>query len=177
MTIQATLGAYGVLTEPATLKLERLLPGPIERVWSYLTKSELRRQWFASGDMTLKAGAPFTLTWRNDELTEPSGERPEGFSKEHSMDCRITEIDPPRKLVFPFGEHGIVSFTLEPKGDEVLLTMLHTRVPSRSTLLKVSTGWHAHLDLLAARLRGETPVPFWDSIARLKTDYEKRYAE
>ena len=35
--------AYGTLIEPATLKIERLLPGPIERVWAYLTDSELRR--------------------------------------------------------------------------------------------------------------------------------------
>ena len=47
----AGLDAYGVLTEPATLKLERLLPGPIERVWAYLVDSGLRRQWLASGEM------------------------------------------------------------------------------------------------------------------------------
>src|SRR5262249_41272244 len=35
-----TPDAYGVLTEPATLKIQRLLPGPIERVWAYLTKGE-----------------------------------------------------------------------------------------------------------------------------------------
>ena len=35
----ATAGAYGVLTEPATLKIQRLLPGPIERVWAYLTEA------------------------------------------------------------------------------------------------------------------------------------------
>ena len=43
MTGLATLDAYGVLTEPQTLKIERLLPGPIERVWAYLTDSELRQ--------------------------------------------------------------------------------------------------------------------------------------
>jgi len=32
---------YGALTEPATLKIQRLLPGPIERVWAYLTESNL----------------------------------------------------------------------------------------------------------------------------------------
>lgn len=35
--------AYGRLVESTTLKIERLLPGPIERVWAYLTQSELRR--------------------------------------------------------------------------------------------------------------------------------------
>lgn len=50
---------YGRLVEPATLKIERELPGPIERVWAYLTDSSLRRQWLASGDMSLQAGSTF----------------------------------------------------------------------------------------------------------------------
>ena len=38
----ATVSAYGVQTEPATVRIQRLLPGPIERVWAYLTESDLR---------------------------------------------------------------------------------------------------------------------------------------
>src|SRR5512132_2001373 len=73
-----TKDAYGVLVEPTTLKIERVLPGPIERVWSYLTDSEMRRKWLASGEMELAVGAPFELVWRNDELTDPPGQRPDG---------------------------------------------------------------------------------------------------
>ena len=29
--------SYGVVTEPGTVRIERLLPGPAERIWSYLT--------------------------------------------------------------------------------------------------------------------------------------------
>ena len=76
---------FGVLTEPTTLKIQRVLPGPIERVWSYLTTSELRRQWFAAGEMELTLGASFELVWRNDELTSPSGERPPGSSAEFNQ--------------------------------------------------------------------------------------------
>src|SRR5690348_10248071 len=93
-------GAYGVLTEPLTLKIERLLPGPIERVWAYLTDSDLRRQWLAAGEMDLKIGAPFELVWRNDELTTTPGERPPGFSPESRIASRILAVDPPRWLVF-----------------------------------------------------------------------------
>ena len=57
MTELATAGAYGVLAEPATLKIQRRLPGPIERVWAYLTESDLRRQWLAAGQMEMKVGA------------------------------------------------------------------------------------------------------------------------
>ena len=78
MTATLTDDAYGTLTEPATLTLQRLLPGPIARVWAYLTDGELRRQWLAAGTMEEKVGAPVEFVWRNDELTDPPGERPEG---------------------------------------------------------------------------------------------------
>ena len=93
--------AYGVLIEPATLKIERLLPGPIERIWAYLTESELRRKWLAAGEMEMKVGAPFELVWRNDELTDPPGQRPPGFGDERRMQSRITELDPPASSPSP----------------------------------------------------------------------------
>jgi uncharacterized protein YndB with AHSA1/START domain len=79
-----TPDAYGVLTEPATLKIQRLLPGPIERVWAYLTESDLRRQWLASGQMEMKVGATFTFVWRNDELNNPPNKRPDSFPDDPS---------------------------------------------------------------------------------------------
>ena len=174
MTELSTLGAYGVLTEPATLKIERLLPGPIERVWAYLTESELRRQWLAAGQMEMKVGAPFELVWRNDQLTNPPGERPPGFSEEHRMQSRITELDPPRKLAFAWEGSGDVSFELQPKGAEVLLTVIHRRLPNRRTLLGVSAGWHMHLDVLVARATGKEPEPFWDNMMRLRKKYDRQ---
>ena len=35
-------------------------------------------------------------------------------------------------------------------------------------MLNVSAGWHAHLDVLAARLAGEEPEPFWDHWSYLR---------
>jgi uncharacterized protein YndB with AHSA1/START domain len=174
MTDLATEDAYGVLTEPATLKIQRLLPGPIERIWAYLTDSDLRRQWLAAGQMELKVGAPVELVWRNNELTNPPGQRPPGSSDEHRMQSRITELDPPHKLAITWGSAGGVSFELEPRGNQVLLTVIHRRVPDRTTLLNVSAGWHMHLDVLVARATGKEPTPFWDGISRLKKEYDRR---
>jgi uncharacterized protein YndB with AHSA1/START domain len=174
MNEHVTVDGYGELIEPATLKIERLLPGPIERIWAYLTESELRRQWLAAGDMEMKAGSSFELVWRNDELTDPPGQRPAGFGEEHRMQSRITELDPPRKLAIAWGSTGGVSFDLEPRGDNVLLTVIHRRVPERATLLNVSAGWHRHLDILAARTTGKETGPFWDGWARLKQEYDRR---
>jgi uncharacterized protein YndB with AHSA1/START domain len=162
------------LTKPATLTIQRLMPGPIERIWAYLTESDLRRQWLAAGPMEMQVGTPFEFVWRNDELTDPPGQRPPGFSEEHRMQSRITELDPPRRLAFSWNGSGDVSFDLEPQGDKVLLTVTHRSVPDRDTLLSVSAGWHMHLDVLAARASGTAPAPFWDGWLRLKQEYDRR---
>ena len=166
--------AYGELIEPTTLKMQRLLPGPIERIWAYLTDSELRRKWLAAGTMEMKVGTPFELVWRHDELNDPPSARPAGRPAEHSMQSRITELDPPRKLSIAWNNSGDVSFELEPRGEGVLLTVIHRRLPDRSTIIKVSAGWHMHLDTLVARASGNEPAPFWDGLLRLQKEYDRR---
>jgi uncharacterized protein YndB with AHSA1/START domain len=173
-TEMTALDPYGSLTEPATLTISRLLPGPIERCWAYLTDSDMRRKWLAAGAMEMQAGSPFELTWRNDELSSFPSKRPEGFGAEHTMQSRITELDPPRRISFTWDGSGDVTFALEPQGKDVLLTVTHRRLPSRSMMLKVSAGWHMHLDVLAKRARGEEPGPFWDGWQQLQKDYDAR---
>ena len=171
---QMNFDGYGQLIQPATLRIERLLPGTRERVWEYLTQSDLRRQWMAAGDMEEREGSSFELVWRNDELTDPPGERPAGFGDEHRMQSRIVEYDPPRKLTITWSGSGNVSFELAQRGDDVLLTVIHRRLPDRSSLLMHAAGWHIHLDILAARMTGEKPETFWDGWNRLMTDYDQR---
>ena len=83
--------------------------------------------------------------------------------------------DPPPETL-TWANSGDVSFELTPKGNEVLLTLIHRRLPDRATILKVSAGWHMHLDILVARATGEQPGPFWDGWERLRTEYDARTA-
>lgn len=172
MNAAASRDAYGTLIEPTTLKIQRMLPGPIERVWAYVTDGELRRKWLAAGRMEMKAGTSFELVWRNDELTNDT--RPEGFDEEHRMQSRIVELDPPRKITFTWNNSGDVTIELEAKGKDVLLTLIHRRLPNRNTLMMVGAGWHMHLDVLVARARGEEPAPFWAGWLKLKQEYDRR---
>ncbi|WP_291867759.1 SRPBCC family protein [Bradyrhizobium sp.] len=165
---------WGALTEPATLRVQRLLPGPVERIWAYLTDNGLRAKWLAAGEMEMKVGAPFELVWRNDELNDPPSARPAGFPEEHRMQSRITVLDPPRKLSIAWANSGDVTFELQPRGEGVLLTVTHRRLPDRSTMLKVSAGWHMHLDILVARAMGREPAPFWEGWSRLHGEYDRR---
>jgi uncharacterized protein YndB with AHSA1/START domain len=175
MTVSSpTLGAFGTLSDPTTLRIERLLPGPIERVWSYLTDSELRRQWLAAGDMSSTPGSGFELVWRNNELSNPPGTRPANFGDEHRMQCRVLECSPPTRLAFTWGVSAEVHIELAEHADGVRLVLTHLRVTERAVLLNVSAGWHAHLDVLLMRLRGEQPTHFWDHWSELKQRYEAR---
>lgn len=173
MNDTATLDDYGVLTEPETLKIERLLPGTVDRVWAYLTQSELRRLWLASGEMDLKVGAPFALVWRNDELSDPPGRRPEGFPEEQRMESHIIAVEAPHRLTFAWGP-GEVEFRLRPSGNQVLLTIVHRRISDRANRVMIGAGWHMHLEVLAARLAGTWPEPFWDGWTRLRREYDRR---
>ena len=166
---------YGSVTAPGCVRIQRLLPGPIERIWGYLTDSELRRQWLAAGDMPAQAGGEFELVWRNNELTDPPGQRPDKFGDEIRMHSRVVEFEPPRRLVFTWSENGLVSMELEPRGSQVMLTVLHERISDRANLLMIGAGWHMHLNVLEARARGEIPSsPFWDGWSRLRDEYDRR---
>lgn len=176
MSDAATLDAYGVLIEPATVRIQRLLPGSVERLWAYMTQSDLRRQWLAAGPMDLVVGGEVELVWRNDELSHQVEQRPDGIGAEDRLKSQVTRVEPPHLLAFGW-DAGDVTFELAPRGGDVLLTITHRRLPDRKNLLSVSAGWHAHLDILAARMAGREPGPFWSNWTRLREDYDGRLAE
>ncbi len=172
MSYQPNEDDFATLTEPTTLVIKRWLPGKRERVWDYLADSDLRRKWLASGDMLPTPGHKFTLTWRNDDLS-PDASAPEGKSGNHSMDSEIVTFDPPKRLEFTWGK-GTVTFVLEQKGEKTLLTLTHTGIETRSGKVGISTGWHAHLDLLVADVAGTKRGSFWAEFEKLNNIYEGR---
>src|SRR3546814_3377558 len=90
------------------------------------------------------------------------------------MQRRFIECEPPRRLVFTWDGDSDVTIDLEPRGNEVLLTVVHRHPGSRNRVLMHSAGWHAHLDLLVDRTSGQRPEPFWDRRLALKADYDPR---
>jgi uncharacterized protein YndB with AHSA1/START domain len=170
----------GVITEAGAIRFERLLPGPIERVWEYLTDSDKRRTWFAEGPMDLRPGGEFEYVWRNSELADQKDPVPEKYEvyEGHRMKGHIIQVDPPRRLVHSWDETGAnpneVIFELAEKGDKVLLTLTHRRLSGRAGMLSVAGGWHTHLEILQARLEGRDPPPFWATHSRIEQEYESR---
>ncbi|ASM07339.1 MULTISPECIES: SRPBCC family protein [Serratia] len=173
---------YGMIIEPGTLRIQRLLPGPIERVWAYLTESDKRATWLAAGAMTLENGAPLELEFRNSDLAGEH-EPPPAKYKQHggcvSNRGHITCLFPPRLLSFTWAEQdqgrpSEVTFELTEQGSAVLLTVTHRRLANRDEMLSVAGGWHTHLDILQDRLHDRAPQPFWSTHARLEEEYRAR---
>jgi uncharacterized protein YndB with AHSA1/START domain len=173
---QLAMSEFGVVTDARTLRIRRTLPGPIERVWAYLTESEKRGRWLASGPMELRVGGRVELTFRNSELSAHAEPPPEKYEKHEGAGFhgQVTRCEPPRLLSYTWGDHSEVTFELTPRGADVLLVLTHRRLPDRSTMVKVGSGWHTHLDILLDHLAGRAPRPFWSTHARLEAEYERR---
>lgn len=171
------MSEHGTIPEPAAVRFERLLPGPIDRVWAFLTEPEKRKTWLASGPMEVRSGGAFEFIWRNSELSPRKEKVPEKYRKyepEARMSGHILRCEPPRFLSHTWSDGSEVSYELTPRGSSVLLVLVHRRIASRNNMLGVSGGWHAHLDILVDILEGREPRPFWSTHAALETEYEKR---
>jgi uncharacterized protein YndB with AHSA1/START domain len=169
----------GQFTGPGEVRLVRTLPGPIERIWEYLTDPEKRSRWFAGGPMEQRVGGKIAFHILHQNLA-PGETPPEEHRCKHdagfSMEGIVTRCEPPRLLAFTFGSDGEseATFELTPQGENVLLVLTH-----RSTggdlpyLTGYASGWHTHIAHLIAQLEGAPRPPFWPLHARLKAEYEK----
>lgn len=173
---------HGTLINAAEVRFVRLLPGPIERVWDFITDPEKRVLWLAGGASDKRAGGKTKLVFNNKNLA-PGEAVPEKY-KEHAAEdisCieTITRYEPPHVLAHTWDEEegaaSEVTYELAPEGDQVRLTLTHRRPRDHKQLLGVSGGWHIHLAVLEAKLEGTPPPPFWSTLERLDKDYAARF--
>ena len=158
------------LIKPSTVRLERLLPGPLERVWAYLVESDKRARWLAGGEFELRVGGRIELIFENDKLSDES--RDFGTKK---FEGRITELEPMRLLAHSWdwnGKDSEVVYTLEPRGKDVLLTVQHRLPEDAATLRGVGGGWATHVGILEDLLNGAKPRPFWSTHDREMKAFE-----
>jgi uncharacterized protein YndB with AHSA1/START domain len=158
------------LIQPSTLRFERLLPGPIERVWAYLVESDKRAKWLAGGEFELRVGGKIELVFENDKLSEES--RDFGTKR---FAGRITRLEPLRLLAHSWdwdGKDSEVVYELEPRGKDVLLTIVHRLPEDSATLRGVGGGWATHVGILEDLLKGAKPRGFWSTHEREMKAFE-----
>lgn len=178
-----TTEQFGKRIDDHTVRFERVLPGPVEKIWAYLTDGEKRGEWFASGAIPPKVGDEFELRFKHRDLSPNKAAPPDKFRE---MDAngfmskeRLLALEPMRRLVHTFGEErppaSEVEFLLTPEGGKVRLTLTHRKIPDRAYAVNISGGWHAHLAILQYKAEGQVPPPFWDVWRKTEHTYEQRY--
>lgn len=169
----------GTFSAPGEVRLVRLLPGPLERVWEFLTDPEKRARWFCGGVTEQRAGGRIEFAMHHKNLAPDEAPPPE-FA--HVQDPgvtfagRVLRCEPPRLLVFTFGsDDSEVTFELSPQGARVQLVVTHrTRgAEEQAELSNYAAGWHVHLHHLVALLEGAPRPPFWSLHTRLKAEYSR----
>jgi uncharacterized protein YndB with AHSA1/START domain len=148
--------------EEHTVRIERLLPGPVELVWDYLTRDDLLATWLGEGHIANQPGGSVELRTR-----------------ESRSDVAVTQLcgtviraDPPRLLEFTWNATedqpaqtetalkgtAIVTFELEPQGERVRLVLTHRRVTHvvhETPAITCMAGWNASLSKLSIHLERE----------------------
>ena len=164
---------------PDALRLERLLPGPIDRVWAFLTESDKRGRWLATGDWDLKPGGKVELHFAHESMQkEPTPAKYRDVPM--SFTGKVIRVEAPRLIEFTWMEsNGVaseVTFELAPRDTKVLLTITHRRITSHGELLDIAGGWDVHTGILEDVLSDQPPRGFWSAHERLVTEYSQRFA-
>ena len=175
------MSEYGELIDDKTVRFERTLPGPIERVWSYIVESDKRAKWLCGGDIGPGNDGDVDMHFHNATLSRAEDiTRPEKYKdmpEELFFTGKVTRWEPPHAVshIWDFeDESSEVCYELEDLGDKVRLVLTHRRLESGDTILSVSGGWHTHLNILADVLEDKEPRAFWEAHTRFEAEYEKR---
>ncbi len=173
------MNAHGKMIAPDTIRFERLLPGPVSRVWEYITDAEKRRKWLAKGEMELSAGGEYTLYFKHAELSDEQDTPPEKYREMvetgHSFSGTVLQCDPPHLIAFTWGDGSEVTIELREQNQDnaVLLILTHRKLsPKANVRISVASGWHTHLGILAAVLNGVSPKGFWEIHNQMEKEYE-----
>ncbi len=122
----------------ASVRFQRVLSAPIDRVWRALTDSGDLVVWLEAGSIGSGEGEAVSIDFDDGPVTG-----------------RVTVWQPPRRLEYTWlieGEpESVVRFELSSSGSATQLDLEHIRLP-RSMGTGYGAGWHAHLDRLADHL-------------------------
>jgi uncharacterized protein YndB with AHSA1/START domain len=131
------------------VRMERLLPGPIERVWEHLTNTRLLNTWFGEkSDIEPRQGGAVRLMDGHVRGTVTQWHPPHGLS----YTWNVFGPNEPTEAASAYPA-SYLTITLEARGDHVLLVLSHLPVLERFEKQN-AMGWHTFLDILSDTLTG-----------------------
>ena len=144
-----TYGTVSHFEDSATVRFDRTITAPIDLVWEALTNEDILTEWLASCRFNATLG----------------GEVHIDFGEGQTVDGHITIIEPPHRLEYTWTFTGepdsILLFELEGTDAGGTRLVLEHRTLPADQAPGYGAGWHAHLDMLGARLEGDSPID-WD---------------
>jgi uncharacterized protein YndB with AHSA1/START domain len=168
----------GTILDVHTVEFKRLLPGPIEVAWDFLTKPELLKTWFAEVGLEPRVGGTVTVGFGKAGCSG-GGASVEGtvleFRRPHVFAFSWIKLRPQPDGSIMHSHEGEVRFELAEKGDRVLLTLLHSGLPTQE-LAGHSAGWHAYMDNLDSHIAGRGALDVMAIFHDLRPRYDERVA-
>ena len=166
----------GTILDVHTVEFKRLLPGPIELAWDFLTKPELLKAWFAEVTLEPRVGGAVTVRFGKSDC---GGNAVEGtileFRRPHVFAFSWIKLRPQADGSIMRSNEGEVRFELAEKDDKVLLTLLHSGLPIHE-LAGHGAGWHAYMDNLESHIAGRGALDFMAIYHDLRPGYDERVA-
>ncbi len=154
---------------PDTIRLERMLDAPVDKVWRYLTEADLRREWFMGGTDARPDGE-FELLVDHDNLSTDAVPYPASHEcfKGAVWTEQVLRFEPPRLLetTFQGGKNGNVTYELFAEGEGTRLVLTHSGIASGTGFQDFGGGWNSHLIVLQEKLAGRSVRDFWALHAR-----------
>jgi uncharacterized protein YndB with AHSA1/START domain len=144
--------------DSSTIRFDRTYPVPIETAWDYLTRRDLLELWLADAVIEPRVGGRVDLQFAEDPCRDEKAC--------HSMGT-VLEWNPPTRLSYTWQEEHangpedatFVIFELAPVEGGTQLNLTHKRLVADKRYL-YGAGWHAHLEVMAARIAGSAPGVF-----------------
>lgn len=172
------MNTYARKIEGEAIQFRRKLNADINEVWKYLTESEKRGEWLASGEMDLKPDGDVTLKFQHSNLSKENDPYPDRFKKYENGETyhgKILQCEPPALLSYTWGGDSEVTFELEEDGGDTILTLTHRKLgEDPDMILGVAGGWHTHLHILGDKLNDREPEAFWKNYLKNEEEYRKR---
>jgi uncharacterized protein YndB with AHSA1/START domain len=138
--------SYQLIDDHPTLRFERRIAHPVQAVWRAVTEPAELAHWFpCEVQVELRVGGRMTFVF--PQMTLPDGSS--------TMRGEVTELEPPRRFSFMWGEDHL-HFALEPlDGGEACLLRFVVELDSAGKAARDGAGWHSCLDGLERLLDGD----------------------
>lgn len=164
----------GRILNSNTVRLERVFPAPIDRVFEYFSEPELLSKWLMPATLEPRVGGRIQLTSAPipANVVDPLEKTPQVTF----IRGLISHYDPPRLIAYSWNEVTYevsteVRFELEQRGEDVYLVLTHSRLPA-AFMAAVAAGWHVNLEIVLALIKGETPGDFFARFNSLLEEYK-----